>query len=344
MPSLPEGHSIAHRVDRPAGGARAHRIDEHLWALQLPLCYPTVVSVNAYLLAAEDGWILFDCGSCLPPGWAALEVALKAAGVAPHEISLLIASHSHTDHRGLATEVIARTGARFAMGPAPHPVIDLLRDPTVAIEQRIARGRGEGVPAELLVRIVSELPATDVGYPEAEPQITLLHGDRLGSRCGEWEVLALPGHSADQIGLWNAERRWLISADLALPGQPSFLEYGTRPDPQADQMASLALATTLAPELLLTGHGRPPDRPLELLRGCRAAMEERLDTVSAALSQTPRSTWEIAGALIDFDAQIDQWQRSLIGARAILEHLRSRGLARGEIEDDGIWRWRAGQP
>lgn len=333
--------SIVHRVPRPAEAARAHLIEDHLLALQLPVCYPTVASVNAYLLGREDGWLLIDCGSSLPPGWDGLLAALARAQVPPQAIDTLIVSHSHADHRGLAAEVVRRTGCRLAMGPGPHTQIDVFRDASLPLAERMRRGRGEGVPEQLLTAIVDELPASDTGYPHCEPEIVLAPGQTLRTRCGELEVIALPGHSADQIGLWNREKRWLISADVALPGEASYLEYGTQADPHAGQLASLDRAIALDPELLLSGHGRPRPSPRAFLEECRAAVLARLDMLARALDATPRSTWEIAGVLRDDDGSLDQWQRSLTGARSVLEHLQERGEASGALHDDGIWRWTA---
>lgn len=339
MSGPPQGAQVALRIPRSADLARAHRIDEHLLTLQLPLSYASVASVNAYLLDLGEGWLLFDCGSCLEPGWDGLAHALDAAGVSPRQITMLLVSHSHADHRGLAAEVIARTGARFAMGPGPHPIIDAFRDPALPLSMRMQRGREEGIPADLLQAIVGELPAGDEFYPDAQPDITLREGDRLQSACGEWEVHAYPGHSADQIGLWNQQRRWLISADLALPGAASFLEFGTRPDPHADQMASLQGAIDLQPKLLLAGHGRPAADPLAFLRECVEAMHARLHGVRDQLQKIPRSTWELAAPSMSRCGELDQWQRALIGTRCVLDHLRAEGLASCAAGEDGIWRW-----
>jgi glyoxylase-like metal-dependent hydrolase (beta-lactamase superfamily II) len=255
------------------------------------------------------------------------------------EIEVLLVSHSHADHRGLAAEVVSHTGCRFAMGPAPHPIIDALRDPKVPLDERVRRGHADGVPEQLLQPIVDELPAGDEHYPQATPDVVLRDGETIASACGPWQVVALPGHSADQVGLWNAARRWLISADLALPGAASFLEWGTRPDPHADQTASLQRAIALQPQLLLSGHGRPAESPEAFLRSCLEAVGVRLQQVSARLERTPRSAWELASPSMSQAGEVDQWQRALIGTRAVLDHLRFEGVASCAAGEDGVSRW-----
>ena len=106
------------RVARAAADARARELQPGLWSLQLPLCYLSVSSVNAYLLRSDAGWIVWDCGSQLHPGWDAMELALGQAGVRPDEVTMLIASHAHTDHRGLAAEFVRAPGRGWPPRPS----------------------------------------------------------------------------------------------------------------------------------------------------------------------------------------------------------------------------------
>lgn len=342
--TFPIPRSAAGRLPRAASDARAHQVSDGLWSLQLPLCYRSVASTNAYLLAGRDGWILVDCGSCLPPGWEAMNVALGQAGAAPEDLELLVVTHSHADHRGLAAEIVRRTGCAMAMGEAPHPILDVLRDPSLPLDARRSRGLVEGIPAVALDRFVDDLPGDDGAYPATEPDRVLAAGERLESRSGAWEVVPVPGHSGDQIALWNASRRQLISADLALPGPASYLEYGTRPDPHADQVASLERVIALAPEIVLAGHGRPIGDGVTFLDGCRAKALGRVEVVRAALGATPLSGFEVAAAMTPVDADSGHWQRSMAEALSVLEHLERFGLAQSVDDRDGIRRWTAAGP
>jgi glyoxylase-like metal-dependent hydrolase (beta-lactamase superfamily II) len=313
-----------------------------VWGLQLPLCYLSVSSTNAYLLAGRDGWILVDCGSALPPGWEAMELALRQAGADPAHLAMLIVTHSHVDHRGLAADVVRNTGCPLAMGPAPHPMLDVLRDPSIPLDTRRASGRRDGIPAPALDRLVDDLPGHDGVYPAADPGRILAAGEEIDSQSGPWQVLPVPGHSGDQIALWNRRSRQLISADLALPGPAAYLEYGTRPDPYADQLASLERAIALDPGLVLAGHGRPIGDGVAFLRQCRDKTLAQARSVRAALGERPLSGWEIAATLTPRDADAGWWQRSMAESLSVLEHFEMRGLARSIDGDDGVRRWLAG--
>ena len=333
--------SGAGRLPRSASDARAHPVSDGLWSLQLPLCYRSVASTNAYLLAGRDGWILVDCGSCLPPGWGAMEVALRQAGADPDDLEMLVVTHSHADHRGLAAELVRRTGCTLAMGEAPHPILDVLRDPSLPLDARRARGLAEGVPRVALDRFVDDLPGDDGVYPAAEPDRVLAEGEEIDSLAGPWRVIPVPGHSGDQIALWNAGTRQLISADLALPGPATYLEYGTRPDPHADQLVSLDRVIALGPEVVLAGHGRPIADGVTSLHGCREKALGRVEVVQAALGASPLSGFEVAASMTPVDAEAGHWQRSMAESLSVLEYLERSGRARPVADEDGIRRWTA---
>jgi glyoxylase-like metal-dependent hydrolase (beta-lactamase superfamily II) len=331
--------SAARRIPRAAHEARAHDLGEGVWALQLPVCYESVASVNAYLLASHAGWIMVDCGSCLPPGWPAVAVALDAAGAAASDLHTLVVTHSHCDHRGLAAEVIAHTRCVLATSAGPHPLIDVLRDPRLPLESRRSRARREGVEPLALDVVVDELPGGEREYPHAEADIVLAPGDVLPSDAGPWEVLPAPGHSADQIVLWNARLRWLIGADLALPGPASFLEYGTRDDPHADHIASLERVLAREPALLLAGHGPPIAHGTDFLERCRAKVGQRLERIRATVDTTPVSAWELVVRAVPPSARADRYQAALSSTLCVLEHLESRGDLGSLTGGDGVRRW-----
>lgn len=331
--------SISRRIWRDPTLARAHPLLDGLWCLQLPLCYESVASVNGYLVPLDDGWMLVDCGSQLEPGWPAVRIALAQAGVDPHSVCLLVLTHAHADHRGLAHVVVAQTGCAVAAGPGPHPILDRLRDPSIPLLERRARSLTEGVPAVAVDRMVDDLPGADGVYPNVTVDRVLGAGDALPSRCGSWEVVVTPGHSADQIALWNARRRVLLSADAALPGPASFLEYGTKPDPHADQLATLERLHALEPETLLPGHGRPVRDGAAFVAGCRAKVLRRAEAIRAALGQSPQSGWQLAARITPPGADAGHWQRSMAETLSVLEHLEGRAMARHLIDEAGVRCW-----
>jgi glyoxylase-like metal-dependent hydrolase (beta-lactamase superfamily II) len=317
--------------------AAARELGAGVWALRLPLAYPVVKSVNAYLLEAEGGHVLVDCGSSLGDGWDHLVDALAAAGAAPEDLAVLLCTHSHADHCGLAAEVVERTGCRLVMGAGPHPVIDVLRDPTIPFADRRALHRRHGTPEAEIAELASDINEDGL-HPRAEPELAPAS---LTTGSGAWQLLPAPGHSADQVMLWHPERRWLIGADLAIKDARPFVEHGTSADPHADYLASLDRALALEPELLLAGHGRPITTPAEVLARARASVRDGAERMGAALDARPRTGYELGALLCPPDASRPSRQRAFAEALSALEHLKARGLARSCLDGDGVLRWLA---
>lgn len=66
-------------------------------------------NVNAYLISAQDGYVLIDTGD---PGLTFLLFrALARYGISPHQIKLIILTHIHFDHIGGLWAIQAQSGA-----------------------------------------------------------------------------------------------------------------------------------------------------------------------------------------------------------------------------------------
>jgi glyoxylase-like metal-dependent hydrolase (beta-lactamase superfamily II) len=325
---------------RRATDARAYELAEGLWCLRLPLRFVAPRSVNAYLIPLADGYCLIDCGTSLEPGWRALETALNLAGVAPQELSLLVCTHLHADHAGLAAEVVARTGCEFARGAGPATPDHRLRDPHVPLAERRRIALREGIPDTEVDEWVEPEPDDDLDYPSVVPERVLASGDEIDSLLGTWSVVSAPGHSPTQIVLHNRDRGWLIMADLAYDVDEPFLEYGASPDPYTEHLASIDRALRLDSTLAFPGHGRVVESPGPRLRVARAAARSTRARVLDALSDQPRTAHELA---LDLLGLRDDWgeRQSMISiVLCLCEHLEAHALARSEIGPEGVRRFR----
>jgi glyoxylase-like metal-dependent hydrolase (beta-lactamase superfamily II) len=272
--------------------ARAFRLDDDLWCLRLPLPYRRTGGVNAYLLAEGARWTLVDCGSAIGPGWESLLRGLALAGVEPAAIGTLLLTHLHPDHASLAGTVVERLGCRLLRLNAPDSGLDALRDPALDLEARRRAGLAAGIPPAILDDMVDLPLAGDGRQPRPVADVLLNPGDHVAA--GRWRTVALPGHSANQLGLFDAERRWLIGADVAYPGAPAYLEWGPTPDPWSEQLASLARLDALGVTRLLPGHGPPEDDPAPRIAAVSAQLLAGGETVAAALAEGPGTAYAIA--------------------------------------------------
>ena len=315
-----------------------------LWCLRLPLRFVAPRSVNAYLIALCDGYCLVDCGTSLEPGWSALEYALDLAGTAPEHVSLLVCTHLHADHAGLAAAIVARTGCEFARRAGPQTSDHCLRDPHVPLDERRRRGLREGIPESELDEWVDPAPEDDLRYPRVVPDRILAAGDQIESRVGTWTVVPAPGHSPAQIVLHNDDRRWLISADLAYDVGEPFFEYGATPDPYADHIASIDQALELDAALAFPGHGRVVESPRRRLLVARAAAVESRARMLDALSEQPKTAYQLALELLGPRDDPGERQSMISVVLCLGEHLEEHGFARSEIGPDGLRRFRRAEP
>lgn len=326
---------------RRATDARASELADGLWCLRLPLRFVAPRSVNAYLIALGDGYCLVDCGTSLEPGWSALVHALDLAGARPEELRLLVCTHLHADHAGLAPEVVARTGCEFARGAGPETADHLLRDPRVPMAERRRLRLREGIPAAELDVWVNPEPEDDLDYARVTANRVLAAGDEIDSRTGVWTVVPAPGHSPTQVLLHNRGRRYLIMSDLAYEAGDPFFEYGSNPDPYAEHLASLDRALELDAALAFPGHGRVVESPRHRLTVAPAAAQSTRTRLLDVLSATqPKSAYELALELLGPREDPGERQSMISLVLCVAEHLEAHGLARSEIATEGTRRFR----
>src|SRR5215216_1010048 len=130
--------------------ARADRVLHGLWRLRLPLPWPGVPHVNAWAIAAGSGVVLVDTGLGGPGALGQLELALRQAGVRLEHIRLLVCTHAHSDHYGLAGSIVDAAGCELWMHPTHAHLTANLDDTDRIVERRIEVGRQSGVPERYL--------------------------------------------------------------------------------------------------------------------------------------------------------------------------------------------------
>lgn len=327
--------------------ARAKPVAPGLWRLRLPSPYWHIDHSNAYLIEGLAGPTLVDCGSAGHPSThAALRRALADTGHAVEDVAELVITHHHSDHVGPAAWVRERSGCRVWMHRAVDHFTAAVRDPAGVAAARRRRSEREGVPAALLdvyASVAEELNATD-GL--VEPVEALAEGTVVPSGLGPWHVLETPGHAPSHVSLHQREGRMVVSGDLVFAGFAPYYDYGCTPDPVAEFLGSLRTLASLDVELAMPGHGRPMSRA-ELERGIAghaAGVQERLDTVAAALRDGERNGYEMLAALFPDEAQLPKGAWRFGETLSYLRHLRLRGAVTRRTGEDGIYRYALATP
>jgi glyoxylase-like metal-dependent hydrolase (beta-lactamase superfamily II) len=285
---------------RQAAEAGIHRL-----AIPTPF---QVGRVNAYLIEDEP-LTLIDSGPNSGKALDELELALAARGHKIEDIGLLVITHQHIDHFGLASILARRSGARVAAlaGLAPY-----LRDYSASAEldDRFAQETmlRHGIPPD----VVSALRAVSASFrawgSTVEVTQTLEDGEELELGDRSLRVLHRPGHSPSDTVLWDEQRKLLIGADhlikhissnplIARPLDAETDYAGPRPKALVTYMSSLQKTRAMDLEMVLPGHGEPINDHVALIDERFRMHERRAEKIHGLIVEEPRTAYEIAQAL-----------------------------------------------
>jgi glyoxylase-like metal-dependent hydrolase (beta-lactamase superfamily II) len=203
-----------------------------------------LASVNSYLVAAADGFVLIDTGK--PEKRHELDARLSTAGCAPGTLKLIVLTHGDYDHAGNAAFLRQNHGATIAMHRQDS--------------QRVERGdwtlntKPKPDKFPLLFRAVSMFIRPGP-FDTFTPDIYVEDGQSLQDFGFDATVLHLPGHTRGSIGVLTAAGD-LCCGDLmdSMMGKPS-LEFFI--DDMAAAQASLTRLRRLDVGTVYPGHGKP---------------------------------------------------------------------------------------
>jgi glyoxylase-like metal-dependent hydrolase (beta-lactamase superfamily II) len=324
----------------PAARANAPRTEKVLpgiWRLRLPLPWPGVPHGNAWAVEAGDGIVLFDTGMGGKGRLRQLDLALAQAGFGVEDVGLLICTHSHIDHYGLAAAIVEAAGCELWMHPAWEHVRLLADDPAAALEHRLEVARQSGVPVASLERYrESREGDEETGIDKIQvPDRDLVPGVEVATDLGVWQVHETPGHAPSHVVLHNPERKLMISGDHLLGRTVLFFDYGHTPDPVGEFLTSLTEVEPLATELCLPGHGRPFRDPEAKIAEARRQVEELLGKVREALGGGERTAFEIVAEIVgpeNLNTPASAWVLQIV--LSCLDHLALAGEVETVAETD----------
>jgi glyoxylase-like metal-dependent hydrolase (beta-lactamase superfamily II) len=289
-------------VDGSADPAAALERARAAGFVQLRIPTPFAVGrVNCWLVETEP-LTLIDTGPNSGKALDELERQLADAGHEIAELGLIVITHQHVDHTGLAEIIAERSGAQVAaLGAAARRLANYAED--AELEDRFA---GElmlrhGVPAEVVTALQSVSQSFRAWGSHVTVTRPLADGERLELGDRSWEVQHRPGHSPSDTLFWDAERKLLVAGDhlLAHISSNPLLSRPLDGSPGRTQalvsyLGSLARTRELPAELVLTGHGEPITDHVALIDARFAATERRKEKILAIVRERPRSAHEIA--------------------------------------------------
>lgn len=323
---------------------RAERVIPGVWRLRLPLPWPGVPHGNVWAVAADGGIVLFDTGIGGKGGLRRFDIALAQAGFGLEDVRLLVCTHSHTDHYGLAAPIVEGAGCELWMHPRWEHVRLMADDPKAALEQRIEVGRQSGVPMASLERFRERREEDDDNGIDAivEPDRDLVPGVEVETDLGTWQVHETPGHAPSHVVLHQPERRLLISGDHLLGRTVLFFDHGHSPDPVGEFLRGLEEVEPLEIDLVLPGHGRTFRDPEAKIAEARRQVDDLLGKVRASLRGGEKTAFEIVGDLIGSEGQksiASVWALQIV--LSCLDHLTILGEVE-PVEGTDPKRWKLG--
>lgn len=181
---------------------------------------------NCYLLLGRQP-VLVDAGA--PGDLKRILAGLKAHGVDPKDLGMILLTHGHSDHAGCAAELRRRSGAPIALhiGDAP-----------------LARNGRNGVLAvrDMLGRILR--PFVDEEFEAFEPDLIFRDGFSLEPHGIRGRVIATPGHTLGSASVVLASGEAIIGdvlrGSLLLPNKARLHYFCNDPDSNLRSIVRLA--------------------------------------------------------------------------------------------------------
>lgn len=327
--------------DKRAEAPRTERVLPGIWRLRIALPWPGVPHGNAWAVEHDGGIVMFDTGIGGRGKLRQLDLALAQAGFGVEDVRLVVCTHSHTDHYGLAGSITARAGCELWMHPSWEHVRLLADDPAAALEQRLEVARQSGVPPAALERYREARSGdAETGIDAIkEPDRELAPGVEVETDLGAWQVHETPGHAPSHVVLHQPERKLLISGDHLLGRVVLFFDHGHSPDPIGEFLASLDRVEPLDVDLVLPGHGRTFRDPEAKIAEARRQVDQLLAKVRAALGEGERTAFEVVAEIIgreNVDSPASAWALQIV--LSCLDHLALAGEARA-IDGSDPQRW-----
>ncbi|HLJ02128.1 MAG TPA: MBL fold metallo-hydrolase [Solirubrobacteraceae bacterium] len=308
----------------------------------IPIPLPHIGSVNAWLLRG-DPLTLLDTGPYSDVALDALERGLRACGVAMADIELVIGTHHHHDHVGLAATVRRASGARIAVSCAAADYAERYHE-NVGRDRAFARElmRGHGVPDELLGSADALWEYIGATAEPFAADIRLRDGDVIRAGGRNLRVLSRPGHShTDTMFVDSAARLAFVGDHLLAKISPNteIVPGIPRPRPRVDYIHSLKQTASMPLQRLFPGHGPPLSSAAERVRRELAHSRRRCRRIIAALERGDTNAFAVARRL---------WPEAIVREQALLvvwevlghlDVMLTAGIAREARDDDGRWRY-----
>src|SRR6266508_3873834 len=271
----------------------------------IPISLPTpfyIGPVNVYLIP-EDPITLIDAGPKTTQAAGALREGFRRERLRISDIRRIVLTHAHEDHCGLARSL--RDEARDAQvlvhnWETGHRVGRLEYQ-----EHRNLLARA-GVPHDEIesMRRLYEKVRLYADSFEDDEYLPLTDDAELEFESGALRVVHTPGHTPGSCSFIREADRTVIAGDCVLKRitpnpilSPDPIDRSRRFRSLAEYLVSLARVRSLAPTLVLGGHGDPVHDFEELFHRYLRAIDDRQSQIMRLVPANGATAWEVSRAM-----------------------------------------------
>jgi glyoxylase-like metal-dependent hydrolase (beta-lactamase superfamily II) len=339
-----------------AAAALARAAEAGIHCLPIPTPFQ-IGRVNAYLIE-DDPLTLLDTGPNSAGALDEVERGLAAHGRRVEDLELIVISHWHLDHFGLARVLQRRSGAEVAALDRLAPWLGRYAEGMDAADAFAEQIMAEhGVPKD----VGDALMTAWQGFRGWGAAVTVTRplADRgeLALRDRTLRVLHRPGHSPSDTIFHDAEHGIVLGGDHLIKHISSNpliarpLDWidddgdGHRPQRTralVDYTASLRATREMrGVDLVLAGHGNPVVDPVALIDERLGLHARRAEKIRRLIARQPLTAHDIAQALWG-DVAVTQAYLTLSEVLGHVDLLLDQGLVVEQRREDGLVRFAGG--
>jgi glyoxylase-like metal-dependent hydrolase (beta-lactamase superfamily II) len=317
--------------------------------LELPTPF-AIGPVSCYVLRG-DPLTLVDPGPLRGKTRVALEDGLRALGLRVEDAELVVVTHQHHDHAGLAAEVVRRSGARLATIPTLAAYLAdydgaMDRDDTYAVAMMRRHGIDDDVRGTL-----DDISRSFRRYCEgATVDAVVGDGEQIVAGGRTFTAFERPGHSPTDTIFLDGDGL-LIGGDHLLAKVSSNpiahvpiddrdpVELATRDRRRAlvEYLASMRATAAMDVALVLPGHGEPFADHRALVASREEMHARRARRILRAVDGTRTAADMIA--VLWRALPVTQHYLALSEVLGHLDILEADGLVRAVERHDGVVVW-----
>lgn len=276
--------------------------------IELPTMYG-MKSVNAYLFLTPE-LTLIDCGEKTTATWEALQAALAVYDLAIKDIKRVIITHAHVDHIGMAGRVSEESGAKVWVNEYCYDwavnTEEMWKRRIAMMEKHILGDTppdGKGATAVKMLRSFFNTVLNVWDTLPAEKVTTFPMEGNLEMGGATWQIIYAPGHTNMQTCFYQAEKKWLIGADMLLSITPTPVIEFSLTDPEkrenglATMLKSYQKMLDLEIEKVFPGHYEPFGNHRKLIQNQLRRINMRKETTYQLIEDGKTRFYELFDVL-----------------------------------------------